>query len=299
MPEYTHRDPWGILLSFLLSAFSDAELRTWLALEPGLAPLRHALPGPTAPLEQLASATVELLQRQGLVDVMFWAALARQRPRRVDEIRLVQAHFGMPSWPDTAELAALCALAGIPPERAPATVGDSALHWLLLAMASKGLDATIHAQVLAQAERFPVDPMLLRALRAAASGQIHGIASELPPVWIQVTPSSKNQAFAVDFCAVDPSSAPPRAHAGRSDIDGRQPSSVCSLGCDLILSVELKRTGLRIRISGSAKSELRGALLHLWKGGERLAERLFPRTSDQAGEASTVLFLERRMDFDA
>jgi len=74
-----------VLHELLVTMFSASELRRWLA-HAGYEPHANALPGPNVSLDDLAEATVRILERRGLLDERFFKELRTARPARTMEI---------------------------------------------------------------------------------------------------------------------------------------------------------------------------------------------------------------------
>ncbi|MFZ6179115.1 NACHT domain-containing protein [Nannocystis pusilla] len=74
------------LAEFLVKSFTDDELRTHLAGEPGAFDVLPSLPGTAASLRSLAQEAVRALERRGLIDHGFFDRLMAARPRRCEAI---------------------------------------------------------------------------------------------------------------------------------------------------------------------------------------------------------------------
>jgi len=74
------------LEEFLMSAFSDNELRRFIRYLPEGDQMLNRLPANGVSLSEFTSAFVELAQRDGIIDDKFFAALMAERPRRRDAI---------------------------------------------------------------------------------------------------------------------------------------------------------------------------------------------------------------------
>jgi hypothetical protein len=94
MPESAE----AALADFFASAFAPEELRRLVYRLPNGARLGAALPGPSASLIHLASETVLVLVRRGLVGAALFNSLEAEFPHRCDEIRRLRQRFkGVPS----------------------------------------------------------------------------------------------------------------------------------------------------------------------------------------------------------
>ncbi|MEL7369953.1 MAG: toll/interleukin-1 receptor domain-containing protein [Myxococcota bacterium] len=78
------------LEEFLMSAFSDNELRRFIRYLPEGDQMLNRLPANGVSLSEFTSAFVELAQRDGIIDDKFFAALMAERPRRRDAIEWLQ-----------------------------------------------------------------------------------------------------------------------------------------------------------------------------------------------------------------
>ena len=81
------------LSNLLLSLFSADELRRWLQYLPGGEALVKRLPGANASPASLASEAVAELERDGMIDEVFWARLRDERPRRRSDIETVRRNW--------------------------------------------------------------------------------------------------------------------------------------------------------------------------------------------------------------
>lgn len=77
----------------LLSLFSADELRRFLHYLPDAGTVVDQLPGPNAPRALVAEEAVRVLERHGLLDASFFAALRQERPRRAPDIDAVARTF--------------------------------------------------------------------------------------------------------------------------------------------------------------------------------------------------------------
>lgn len=83
--------PKDALYNLLLALFGADELRRWIAHHHALSVITHDLPGPLASPSGLVTDVIAALDRRGLVDAHFFAALRTERPRRADAIGQVEA----------------------------------------------------------------------------------------------------------------------------------------------------------------------------------------------------------------
>lgn len=88
------RDPWTMLSKLFTEVFSADELRGFIREACGRQ-VADMLPGSTMSLALLATETVTLLQRQGLVTADLRTALYASRPRKVDDIDRVFNALGV------------------------------------------------------------------------------------------------------------------------------------------------------------------------------------------------------------
>ncbi len=86
-------DAQRALEKLLLSMFSADELRRLIRYLPDGDALVARLPGVNASLASLATETVVLLAREGMIDADFWARLETERPRRKADIDKVREQF--------------------------------------------------------------------------------------------------------------------------------------------------------------------------------------------------------------
>ncbi len=86
-------DAQRALEKLLLSMFSADELRRLIRYLPDGDALVARLPGVNASLASLATETVVLLAREGMIDADFWARLEAERPRRKADIDKVREQF--------------------------------------------------------------------------------------------------------------------------------------------------------------------------------------------------------------
>lgn len=87
--------PTQILTSFLLSCFSDGELRQWFGMSERLEPLLRDLPGEKASVAEVAHRAAELLYRHGFVDGVLLDALRAARPGREQDIDDLRGALGL------------------------------------------------------------------------------------------------------------------------------------------------------------------------------------------------------------
>lgn len=83
------------LQQLLVALFSAEELRRLIRYMPDGERLSMALPGRGSSLLELSTAVVDTLQHHGAVDGDFFGRLARERERRIGEIRAVAERFGV------------------------------------------------------------------------------------------------------------------------------------------------------------------------------------------------------------
>lgn len=83
------------LEGLLKSMFHDVGLRSFLGQMPDGGPLLAELPGGAASLLEVMSETIRILERHGIIDGEFFAALAVERPRRRKEIHEVAEMWGL------------------------------------------------------------------------------------------------------------------------------------------------------------------------------------------------------------
>lgn len=85
----------GALEELIKSMFNDAELRSFLGQMADTAPLLAGLPGGSASLLQVMFETIRILERNGIIDREFFAALAAARPRWKQKIQEVATMWGV------------------------------------------------------------------------------------------------------------------------------------------------------------------------------------------------------------
>lgn len=90
------------LANLLLSLFSADELRRWLRYLPGGDGLSGRLPGVNASPASLASEAVAELERDGMIDEVFWGRLIEERPRRKADIDKVKGQIAASVTPGVA-----------------------------------------------------------------------------------------------------------------------------------------------------------------------------------------------------
>jgi len=263
---------WDQLRAFLAAAFSAGELRQWLAtLRTRGAPLLGDLPGESVPLNHLIFATIDALRHRASIDADFWVALTVARPNLARQIRILQALFAMPPWPDRQELVSLCRdleLGDVTPPLA--LEGDAALYWLLFTAVHKDARARL-ARLYTLSLEFPCAPdlrsNLLRALDPAAT--VGGVVVRVDPDHSPQTP------LGVDSWALAPDGQLNSAH---TSVAPNRPTSV-ELGAEMTLELEIDDGRLRLRVAGSARSPLRGAKIGVWSGLRSVLRTLIPKSA--------------------
>lgn len=90
------------LANFLQGAFTDDELRRLPAEIPEGGGLSNQL-STRAAAADLAHATVDALERRGLIDDLFFDILKHQRPRRAAEIDRLRAEWMLPAKPEPSD----------------------------------------------------------------------------------------------------------------------------------------------------------------------------------------------------
>ncbi len=113
----------GALEELITSMFNDAELRSFLGQMPDTAPLLAGLPDGSASLLRVIFETIRILERHGIIDAEFFAALVAARPRLRPKITEVAATWGLTLTPASEEQAVMGST--VTPPKAASTISPS------------------------------------------------------------------------------------------------------------------------------------------------------------------------------